>query len=1113
MKKTGKIISILLTVAMLMGLMTSVSYAAQTLPTTFGWSTENAGYITIDVPEFDGEEVEYLLDLYKDGNKVSGFYSVIFEVSGEQESEIFVNTINELGNGTYKYQIGLTRDFDTDELVNPTAFSSEYVKSSGTDTPPTTPDDDNTSGTPVDRSSVSEEYYDAAKVMYDLGIMPDIYTNCKSNVKRFEFDEILNRIKSGSSSTATYEMSAEAVSERIVDLLGRYEVANFSGNIFYYANRLGVFDGVSVRTDSTITHEQLAQILYNSFSIVLMENVGPNSYNDTDKTILTEYLDIAKITAKITVNGNAASISGMKYDKDNLKGIEISNVSAEIADSDILEYADGGLLLFVKDNKILSGLEYTDAYFIINNGEPETENTTVSIKLFAYGYTKYKFIVRGESDADIPYTPITSNVVSHTISNVDGNHNIQIKFANDDESLTKVTSRSITLNNKQNITFMANGSVVKTEEQGCGKRITFPDVNIDGYWVKGWSVPADYIIPDKDITVTANLIPLATIEGKIIDSNNEPVKMATVSLNAYKDYGNNGSVSVYTDADGRFEITYPQGEYLLSIYRYSPYMTVEVNANQSIVDLGDIKLASISPYASAQGSVETIKGLTAIIDNIFTDEEKALVPEGGAYTLSCSAGATPVVSDDQDIAKAINDDYSDNTAIYYFDISMSKVLKNEVGSYVSSIDVYEIPELLEFVINIPAELQGKDKYVIYREHTVQAENDTEKVIEKITEEANEFGEYLTVKDDKIRLFVKRFSTYGIVGIDEDKPEQPTHRPSGGGGSSSTTVSVPTSTGTDVKATVSGTTATISKIDTSKVSEETSYAIDMSGAKKTIKSVKLPTSVVKDLAKEDSTVETLDIKLSSGSVSFDAEALKTISEDAKGSQITLNIDNATAKLTNTENNTIKDISSPTVVEVSLLSNNKTISDFKGGKAVVSVPYELKEGQIAESVIAQHIGENGVLTAMETSYDEKTNTVSFVAPHFSKYAISAIYEKDAIVLNIGQKDAKVFGETVSNDVAPKIVNERTMLPIRFIAEKLGASVDWVQESQTVIVELDDIKISLVIGENFAMVNNEKVELDSPSFVEDDRTFLPIRFVMENLGADVLWNNDTQTVIITK
>lgn len=548
--------------------------------------------------------------------------------------------------------------------------------------------------------------------------------------------------------------------------MGYSSYAAFYGGTYPAATRLGVFKGVSVQIGSAITHEQLAQIFYNSFSIGMMEQVASNSYNTTDKTILTEYLDIAKITANITVNGNTASISGMKYDKDNLKGIEISNVSAEIADSDILEYADGGLLLFVKDNKILSGLEYTDAYFIVNNGESETENTTVSIKLFAYGYTKYKFIVGDESDADIPYTPITSNVVSHTISNVDGNHNIQIKFANDDESLTKVTSSSITLNNKQNITFMANGSVVKTEEQGCGKRITFPDVNIDGYWIKGWSVPADYIIPDKDITVTANLIPLATIEGRIIDSNNEPVERATVSLNAYKDYGNNGSVSAYTDADGRFEIVYPQGEYLLSVYRYSPYMTVEVNANQSIVDLGEIKLASIVLCVSAQNQVETTKGLTAVIDNIFTDEEKALVSEGRAYTLLCSAGATPVVSDDDDIAKAINADYNDNTAVYYFDISMSKVLKNEAGSYISSTGVYETPELLEFVINIPAELQGKDTYVIYREHTAQAENGTEKVIEKITAEANEFGEYLTVENDKIRLFAKRFSVYGIVGIDE-----------------------------------------------------------------------------------------------------------------------------------------------------------------------------------------------------------------------------------------------------------------------------------------------------------------------------------------------------------
>lgn len=1127
MKKTSKIISIILTVIMLMGLMTSVAFATQPLPTTFGWSTDNAGYITIDVPAFDGDEVEYYLDLYKDGNKVNHDFGVFFDASGTREADVFVDKINELGNGTYKYKIGLSRDFDTDELVNATAFSSEYVKSSGTTTPPATPDDDNTSNTPVDKTGVSTEYYDAAKVMYDLGIMPDIYTNYENNVKTLELYEIINRINPSSSSTGSDDILTENAAEKIIELLGYAPLVDMDNptSVFAKAYTLGILDGVGVMRGSAVTHEQLAQILYNSFSIGIIEEVGYNSYNTTDKTILTEYLDVAKITANITVDGNIASISGMKYDKDNLKGIEITNVSAEIVDTDILNYADGGLLLFVKNDKILSGLEYTDAYFIINNGNEETEETTVSVKLYAYGFTKYRFVTDGASDT--PYTPITNSTVSHTISNTDGRQYIKIEFANDDESLTKTVSNSITLDNKQNITFMVNGSVFKEEEQGCGKTITFPTVNIDGYWLKDWSVASDYIIPDEDITITANLIPLATIKGQLIEIDGEPATSGrSVMINAYKDYGNsNGHIYAYTDADGKFEITYPQGEYLLYVNFNGTNMTVEVNANQSIVDLGEIKKSSILPKASAQGSVETIKGLNNIINSVFTDDEKALVSTGGTYTLSCSAGGELVIDDNSNIAKAIKTDYADNSAIYYLHIGLSKTLVNEVGSFVSSTEIYETPELLEFVINIPDEVKEKDEYVVYREHTTQTEDGAATVIEKVTTEANEFGEYLTVTDGKINLFVKRFSTYAIVGIDNeepeqpnepddtDEPEQPTYRPTGGGSSSSTTISVPTSTGTDVKATVSGTTATISKIDTSKASGGTSYSIDMSSVKKTVKSVKLPTSAVKDLAKEDSTVETLDIKLSSGSVSFDAGAIKTISEDAKGTQIILNINDATTKLTTTEKNTIEEISSPTVIEVSLSSNNKTISDFKGGKAIISVPYELKDGQITESVIAQRIGENGVLTAMETSYDDETNTVSFVAPHLSKYVISAVYEKDAIVLNIGEKDAKVFGETITNDVAPKIVNERTMLPIRFIAEKLGASVDWVQESQTVIIELDDIKISLVIGENFAMVNDEKIELDSASFVEDGRTFLPIRFVMENLGADVLWNNNTQTVIITK
>ncbi|MBE7015604.1 MAG: hypothetical protein E7417_02135, partial [Ruminococcaceae bacterium] len=120
---------------------------------------------------------------------------------------------------------------------------------------------------------------------------------------------------------------------------------------------------------------------------------------------------------------------------------------------------------------------------------------------------------------------------------------------------------------------------------------------------------------------------------------------------------------------------------------------------------------------------------------------------------------------------------------------------------------------------------------------------------------------------------------------------------------------------------------------------------------------------------------------------------------------------------------------------------------------------------------------------------------------------------IVLTIGNKDAVVFGEIMSNDVAPKIVNDRTMLPIRFIAEALGAEVKWNADTRKVTIVKDDIEIIITIDSDKAIVNNTVISLDSPAFIESDRTYLPLRFVSENLGAKVEWKADRQQVVITK
>lgn len=122
---------------------------------------------------------------------------------------------------------------------------------------------------------------------------------------------------------------------------------------------------------------------------------------------------------------------------------------------------------------------------------------------------------------------------------------------------------------------------------------------------------------------------------------------------------------------------------------------------------------------------------------------------------------------------------------------------------------------------------------------------------------------------------------------------------------------------------------------------------------------------------------------------------------------------------------------------------------------------------------------------------------------------------ITLTIGNTTATLNGENVECDAAPIIRNGRTMLPIRFIAEALGADVSWTEQTKTVSVKKFNFSISLFVGGFSAEVTKngrvEKVELDSPSFIENGRTYLPVRFVSENLGAKVDWNGDTQTVTI--
>jgi hypothetical protein len=118
--------------------------------------------------------------------------------------------------------------------------------------------------------------------------------------------------------------------------------------------------------------------------------------------------------------------------------------------------------------------------------------------------------------------------------------------------------------------------------------------------------------------------------------------------------------------------------------------------------------------------------------------------------------------------------------------------------------------------------------------------------------------------------------------------------------------------------------------------------------------------------------------------------------------------------------------------------------------------------------------------------------------------------------GSSDIKVAlgGTELTFDVEP-YVNEsyRTMVEVREISEALGADVTWDEETQTVTIVMDDTVLKLVIGEATYMLNGESNAMDTEAVVIDGRTMVPVRFVSEALGMNVGWNASEKKVTITE
>lgn len=118
------------------------------------------------------------------------------------------------------------------------------------------------------------------------------------------------------------------------------------------------------------------------------------------------------------------------------------------------------------------------------------------------------------------------------------------------------------------------------------------------------------------------------------------------------------------------------------------------------------------------------------------------------------------------------------------------------------------------------------------------------------------------------------------------------------------------------------------------------------------------------------------------------------------------------------------------------------------------------------------------------------------------------ENAIALYVGSSQAYVNNAEKQVDpenvqVKPFVKDGRTLVPVRFISESLGAEVDWNAKTETVTVKLDGKAISLVVGSKTMKVGNKSIELDVAAEINDGRTYLPLRALAEALGKKVFYD----------
>jgi hypothetical protein len=195
------------------------------------------------------------------------------------------------------------------------------------------------------------------------------------------------------------------------------------------------------------------------------------------------------------------------------------------------------------------------------------------------------------------------------------------------------------------------------------------------------------------------------------------------------------------------------------------------------------------------------------------------------------------------------------------------------------------------------------------------------------------------------------------------------------------------------------------------------------------------------------------------------------------------------------------------ELKIFADGREVTDYTG---LIPVTFDLTKEKLSINDIRMLCGvmlkSGGNMERLGGIYDHKTGEFTFTAKGLGYIFVTTKPEPVKLEFTLGKTGYKLNGSEMSMDVASMVVKGRTLVPLRFVAESLGAKVGWDNITKTVMITLEGKTLSFAIGELAP-------GMDVAAEIVNGRTMLPLRFIAEYFGADVFFDNTTKSIRIMK